>query len=85
MLALSAHKSAAGHAEPAAGLLGFACAALGMEGRCVPEILHLRSLFEERCHKIPFEYTYIIFQFFQTFFFLYRYFNLFSGCNKGFW
>jgi 3-oxoacyl-(acyl-carrier-protein) synthase len=41
-LVLSAAKSAAGHAEAAAGMVGFAAAALAVEGMQHPGILHLR-------------------------------------------
>ena len=41
-LLLAAHKSSAGHAEAAAGLVGLACAMLALESACVPSILHLR-------------------------------------------
>jgi hypothetical protein len=43
LLALVAHKSAAGHAEAAAGLLGLTCATLALESATLPPILHLRS------------------------------------------
>jgi 3-oxoacyl-(acyl-carrier-protein) synthase len=39
---LSAAKSAAGHAEAAAGMVGLAAAALAVEGIQHPGILHLR-------------------------------------------
>ena len=42
-LLLVAHKSSAGHAEAAAGLVGLACATLALEKTSVPSILHLRS------------------------------------------
>lgn len=41
-LQLSAAKAAAGHAEAAAGVVGFAAAALVVEGLCHPSVLHLR-------------------------------------------
>jgi len=41
-LVLSAAKSAAGHAEAAAGMVGFAAAALAVEGLSHSGILHLR-------------------------------------------
>lgn len=41
-LLLAAHKSSAGHAEAAAGLLGLAHATLTLESASVPSILHLR-------------------------------------------
>ena len=41
-LLLAAHKSAAGHAEAAAGMVGLACATLALENASVPHILHLR-------------------------------------------
>jgi acyl transferase domain-containing protein len=41
-LVLAAHKSAAGHAEAAAGLVGLACAILALEAAAVLPILHLR-------------------------------------------
>ena len=42
-LALTAHKSSTGHAEPAAGLVGLACAATALEALSVPGLIHLRS------------------------------------------
>ena len=42
-LTLSAAKSSAGHAEAAAGMVGMACAALGLEAQHNPALLHLRS------------------------------------------
>lgn len=41
-LSLAAHKASVGHAEPAAGLVGLACALLAMESQIVPQLLHLR-------------------------------------------
>ena len=41
-LALAAAKSCAGHAEPAAGLLGLGATALALECRTLPRVLHLR-------------------------------------------
>lgn len=41
-LLLAAHKSSAGHAEAAAGMVGLACATLALENASVPHILHLR-------------------------------------------
>ncbi len=41
-LLLAAHKSSAGHAEAAAGLVGLACATLALENASLPAILHLR-------------------------------------------
>ena len=41
-LLLAAHKSSAGHAEAAAGLVGLACATLAMESASLSPILHLR-------------------------------------------
>ena len=41
-LIFSAHKSNAGHAESAAGLVGFTYALLGLENGLVPPLLHLR-------------------------------------------
>ncbi len=41
-LLLTAHKSSAGHAEAAAGLVGLACATLALENASIPSILHLR-------------------------------------------
>ena len=41
-LVLAAHKSSAGHAEAAAGLVGIACATLALESASLPQILHLR-------------------------------------------
>lgn len=43
-LQLLAAKAAAGHAEAAAGVVGFAAAALAVEGLCHPSILHLRCV-----------------------------------------
>ena len=42
-LSLTAHKSSTGHAEPAAGLVSLACAAMALEALSVPGLLHLRS------------------------------------------
>jgi acyl transferase domain-containing protein len=53
-LLLAAHKSSAGHAEAAAGLIGLACATLALENASVPQMLHLRfasALFQ--CLHIP--------------------------------
>ena len=41
-LGFSAHKSNAGHAEAAAGLVGFTYAMLGLENQRLPALLHLR-------------------------------------------
>lgn len=41
-LILSAHKSSAGHAEPAAGIVGLGCAILALETVKTPELIHLR-------------------------------------------
>lgn len=41
-LSLSAHKSSAGHAEPAAGIVGLACAMMALESMSLPELIHLR-------------------------------------------
>lgn len=41
-LSLGAHKSSAGHAEPAAGVVGLACALLSMENAALPKLIHLR-------------------------------------------
>ena len=41
-LSLAASKAAAGHAEPAAGILGLACAICSLELRALPQLLHLR-------------------------------------------
>lgn len=41
-LALTAHKSCAGHAEAAAGLVGITYAVLGLEMMTIPRLLHLR-------------------------------------------
>ena len=41
-LSLSAHKSSAGHAESAAGLVGLACAMTALEAASVPALVHLR-------------------------------------------
>ena len=41
-LVLSAHKASAGHAEPAAGMVGLAYATLALEGLMVPALTHLR-------------------------------------------
>lgn len=41
-LALAAHKSNAGHAESAAGLVGFTYALLGLENNLIPPLRHLR-------------------------------------------
>lgn len=41
-LSLAAHKSSTGHAEPAAGMVGFACATMALETLCKPGLLHLR-------------------------------------------
>lgn len=41
-LLLTAHKSSTGHAEPAAGMVGFACAAMAMERLAIPKLVHLR-------------------------------------------
>ena len=54
-LALTAHKSCAGHAEPAAGLVGIAYAVLGLEALKIAALLHLRWLIQragkiESCH-----------------------------------
>lgn len=46
-LALSAAKSSAGHAEAAAGVVGLACAALGLGAQINPAVMHLR------CHQKP--------------------------------
>jgi acyl transferase domain-containing protein len=43
-LVLSAAKSAAGHAEAAAGIVGVACAALALETQMSPALLHLRRV-----------------------------------------
>lgn len=44
-LAFAAHKSNAGHAESAAGLVGFTYALLGLECHMLPALLHLRSAY----------------------------------------
>ncbi len=49
-LLLAAHKSSAGHAEAAAGLVGLACATLALENASVPSILHLRFV-HLLCHQ----------------------------------
>ncbi len=41
-LALAASKAAAGHAEPAAGIVGLACAICSLESSALPKLLHLR-------------------------------------------
>lgn len=41
-LSLAASKAAAGHAEPAAGILGLACAICSLEAHALPKLLHLR-------------------------------------------
>ncbi len=41
-LAFTAHKSNAGHAESAAGLVGVTYALLGLESHTIPPLLHLR-------------------------------------------
>ena len=41
-LSLSAHKASAGHAEPAAGIVGLACAMMALEKASLPKLMHLR-------------------------------------------
>ncbi len=41
-LTLMAHKASAGHAEPAAGMVGLAYATLSLEAYLVPALNHLR-------------------------------------------
>lgn len=41
-LAFTAHKSSAGHAESAAGLVGITYALLGLENQLLPSLMHLR-------------------------------------------
>ena len=43
-LLLSAAKSAAGHAEAAAGIVGVACATLALEAQMSSALLHLRRV-----------------------------------------
>ncbi|CAL8465603.1 g5139 [Coccomyxa elongata] len=43
-LVLAAHKSSAGHAEAAAGLVGIACSTLALESASLLPILHLRGV-----------------------------------------
>lgn len=47
-VAFTAHKSNAGHAESAAGLVGFTYAVLGLESQRLPALLHLRYIWG--CH-----------------------------------
>lgn len=44
-LVMSAAKAAAGHAEAAAGMVGFAAAAMAVENLCHPPVLHLKCVY----------------------------------------